>query len=330
MTRPHRRMPRRPARASAAALAGHAMVETLLIVSFAAVTLAAIPAIAEYGTKRMQTVAAAKLVAWQRTVWMPEAQGITAEEAKGASGAVKKTDAEVTRDLRRHIFRDRTEPGISIHAANIAEFEPLAPPIDYRTTAVTASSTAAPMPSLLNASDVVFDGIRVAQAALGSNVITGSLSKFQFVSGGYMRHEVKVSQTNTRFTMVPALDMSEQVTMLTEAWNAGGTNREESKIDGLVPMKLLDSVFYQQLRGGMHQTAYQIKQIYPAFDMNNLTMGFTPGDALEKTPLDRFERIPAGATGETGGDGTGNGASVKDHFRYYRAFPPTPVVNTLP
>lgn len=311
-------------------LTGHAMVETLLMVSFAAVTLAAIPAIAEYGTKRMQTVAAAKLVAWQRTVWMPEAQGITAEEAKGALGAIKKTDAEVTRDLRRHIFRDRTEPGISIHAADIAEFEPLVPPIDQRTTAVSASSTAAPMPSLLNAGSVVANGVREAQAVLGANAFTGSLSKFQFVNSGYLRHEVKVSQTNTKFTLVPALDMSEQVTMLTEAWNAGGTNREEAKIDGLVPMKLLDSVFYQQLRGGMHQTAYQIKQIYPAFDMNNLTMGFTPGDAIEKTPLDRFERIPAGATGETGGDGTGNGGSVKDHFRYYRAFPPTPVVNTLP
>lgn len=329
MTRLHRRLSARAACAPHAA-AGHAMVETLLMVSFAAVTLAAIPAIAEYGTKRMQTVAAAKLVAWQRTVWMPEPHGITAEEAKGATGAVKKTDAEITRDLRRHIFRDRTAPGISIHAADIAEFEPLAPPIDNRTTKVSASSTAAPMPSLLNASDVVFDGIRVAQAALGSNAITASLGKFQFVSSGYLRHEVQVSQTNAKFALVPALDMSEQVTMLTEAWNAGGTNREEAKIDGLVPMKLLDSVFYQQLRGGMHQTAYQIKQVYPAFDMNNLTMGFTPGDAIEKTPLDRFERIPAGATGETGGDGTGNGGTVKDRFRYYRAFPPTPVVNTLP
>jgi len=310
--------------------AGHAMVETLLIVSFAAVTLAAIPAIAEYGTKRMQTVAAAKLVAWQRTVWMPEDHGITTDEATGASGAIKKTDAEVTRDLRRHIFRDRTEPGISIHAAEIAEFEPLVPTIDPRTTAVTASSTAAPMPSLLNASDVVLDGIRVAQTALSGNAITGSLGKFTFVSSGYLRHEVKVSQTNTKFTLVPALDMSEQVTMLTEAWNAGGTNREEKKIQGLVPLKLVDSVFYQQLRGGMHQMAYQIKQVYPTFDVNNLTMGFTPGDALEKTPLDRFERIPPGATGETGGDGEGNGGSVKDRFRYYRAFPPTPVVNTLP
>lgn len=329
MTRPHRRPFAHQARASAT-VAGHAMVETLLIVSFAAVVLGAIPAIAEYGTKRMQTVSAAKLVAWQRTVWMPEAQGITAEEAKGASGAIKKTDAEVTRDLRRHIFRDRSAPGISIHAADIAEFEPMLPAIDQRTTAVSASSIAAPMPSLLNASDVVFDGIRVAQAALGGNAITGPLGKFQFVSSGYLRHEVKVSQTYTKFKDVPALDMSEQVTMLTEAWNAGGTNREETKIQGLVPMKLLDGAFYQQLRGGMHQTAYQIKQIFPAFDMNNLTMGFTPGDALEKTPLDRFERIPPGATGETGGDGEANGGSVKDHFRYYRAFPPTPVVNTLP
>ncbi len=306
------------------------MTETLLMVSFAAVTLAAIPAIADYGTKRMQTVAAAKLVAWQRTVWMPEAHGIATEEATGASGAIKKTDDEVTRDLRRHIFRDRTAPGISIHAADIAEFEPMAPAIDFRTTAVTASSTAAPMPSLLNASDVVLDGIRVAQTALSGNVITGSLGKFTFVSSGYLRHEVKVSQTNTKFTLVPALDMSEQVTMLTEAWNAGGTNREEKKIQGLVPLKLADSVFYQQLRSGLHQTAYSISQVYPAFANSNLTFGLTPGDAIEKTPLDRFERVPPGTTGETGGGADADGGSPKDRFRYYRAFPPTPVVNVLP
>ena len=310
------------------------MVETLLMASFAAITLAAIPAIAEYGTKRMQTVAAARLVAWQRTVWMPEDQGIPTTEAKGAAGAIKKTDAEVTRDLRRHIFRDRTEPGISIHATDIAEFEPMLPTIDPRTTAVTASSTAAPMPSLLNASDTVFDGIRVAQAALAGNAITGSAAKFTFVSSGYMRHEVKVSQTYTRFKDVPALDMSEQVTMLTEAWNAGGTNREESKIQGLVPLKLADPVFYQQLRGGFHQAAYSISQVFPSFANSSLTFGLTPGDAGEKSPLDRFERVPkdapTGAGGEPASGADAVGGNPKDRFRYYRAFPPTPVVNVLP
>jgi hypothetical protein len=308
------------------------MVETLLIASFAAVTLTAIPAIAEYGTKRMQTVAAAKLVAWQRTVWMPEEQGITAAEAKGASGAIKKTDAEITRDLRRHIFRDRAAPGISIHAADIAEFEPMLPAIDPRTTAVTASSTAAPMPSLLNASDTVFDAIRVAQAALGGNAATGSASKFTFVSSGYLRHEVKVSQTYTKFKDVPALDMSEQVTMLTEAWNAGGTNREETKIQGLVPLKLTDLTFYQQLRGGFHQAAYSLSQVFPSFSNSNLTFGLTPGDAGEKSPLDRFERVPQGAAagGEPASGADAVGGNPKDRFRYYRAFPPAPVVNVLP
>ncbi|MCR6478631.1 hypothetical protein NU688_20915 [Variovorax sp. ZS18.2.2] len=329
MTPSHRRLPARAPRANAA---GHAMVESLLIVSFAAVTLAAIPAIADYGTKRMQAVAGAKLVAWQRTVWMPEDHGIPTTEATGAGGAIKKTDAEVTRDLRRHIFRDRSAPGISIHAADIAEFEPMLPAIDQRTTAVTASSTAAPLPSLLNASDKAFDGIRVAQAAMGKNAITFAASKFTFVSSGYMRHEVKVSQTNTKFTLVPALDMSEQVTMLTEAWNAGGTNREETKIQGLVPLKLADAAFYQQLRSGFHQAAYSISQVFPSFANSNLTFGLTPGDAGEKSPLDRFERVPQGAAagGEPASGADAVGGNPKDRFRYYRAFPPTPVVNVLP
>ena len=76
----------------AARMQGHAMTETLLVISFAAIALAAIPAIAEYGTKRQQTVAAAKLLAWQRTVWMPGTNAIDAAEAKGASGAIKKSD----------------------------------------------------------------------------------------------------------------------------------------------------------------------------------------------------------------------------------------------
>jgi hypothetical protein len=313
-------------------MSGHSMTETLLALSFAAVTLAAIPAIADYGIKGMQTASAAKLLAWQRTVWMPEADGISEEDAKGASGAIKKTDAEVTRDLRRHIFHDRTAPGIAIHAPEIAEFEPMLPPIDPNTVSVTASTTAAPLPSLLNASDMLWDKIRTVQDKLGSNVLTGSLGKFTFVSSGYLRNEVNVTQANAHFKLVPQIAISEQVTMLTEAWNAGGANREDKKIQGLTPMKLLDSIYYQQLRTGLHQTSYSINQVYPGFPNSNLNFGFLPGDQTEKSPLDRFERMPpaGSADGETGGEGDALGASTKNKFRYYRAFPPSPVVNTLP
>ncbi|MDQ0033659.1 hypothetical protein J2W30_001406 [Variovorax boronicumulans] len=326
-TNPHPRVGCAMFRAS-----GHSMTETLLAMSFAALTLAAIPAIGEYGIKGMQTASAAKLLAWQRTVWMPGTDAIDAEEAKGASGAIKKSDDEVTRDLRRHIFRDRTTPGISIHAPEIAEFEPTLPPIDPNTVSVSASTTAAPLPSLLSASDMLWDKIRTVQDKLGSNVLTGSLGKFTFVSGGYLRNEVNVTQTNTHFKLVPQIALSEQVTMLTEAWNAGGTNREDKKIQGLMPMKLLDGIYYQQLRSGLHQTSYTINQAFPSFPTSNLNFGFLPGDQTEKSPLDRFERMPdAGAAdGETGGEGDAVGASTKNRFRYYRSFPPPRVVNTLP
>ena len=79
---------------------------------------------------------------------------------------------------------------------------------------------------------------------------------------------------------------------------------------------------YQQLRSGLNQTAYQIGQVVPGFPNANLTFGLQPGDAYERSPLDRFERYP--------GDGEAAGGSKKDRFRYYRSFPPTPVVNTLP
>ncbi|MDQ7954784.1 MAG: hypothetical protein RET84_02695 [Pseudomonadota bacterium] len=319
---------------------GSAITEALLIASFAAITLAAIPAIANYGTKRMQAVSGARLLAWERNVWLPESPAIDDTEMKrGASGALKKTDAEVTRDLRRHIFRDRTLASSTVHANDMAEFTGGEARMDPNTVSMSAATTAAPMPALLNAGDVVADKVRVAQDALASNVITQSLGQFSFVSSGYLRNEVTVRQRSPRFSLVPELEMREQVTMLTEAWNAGGTNREEKKIQGLVLAKLLDSVFYQQFRGGFHQTGYAIKQIFPAFDVNKMLFGLTPGDAMERTPLDRFERAPTGTT-ETDGSG-GNedfcgpgapvgGAKKGDCFRYYRAFPPTPVLNTLP
>ncbi|MDI3382323.1 hypothetical protein ACFPPF_17575 [Xenophilus aerolatus] len=323
-----------------AASRGSAITEALLIASFAAITLAAIPAIANYGTKRMQAVSGARLVAWQRNIWLPEAPAIDETELKrGASGALKKTDAEITRDLRRHIFRDRTLPGATIHDNAMAEFTGGEAAMDKNTVTLSATTSAAPMPALLNAGDVVADKVRVAQDALASNVITQSLGQFSFVSSGYLRNEVTVVQRSPLFDLVPQLEMKEQVTMLTEAWNAGGTNREEKKIQGLVLMKLADSVFYQQLRGGFHQAGYAIKQIFPAYDVNKMLFGLTPGDAMERTPLDRFERMPKGTTESDGHEGNEDfcgpglpvgGAKKGDCFRYYRAFPPTPVLNTLP
>ena len=297
---------------------GHAMTETLLVASFAGFVLTAIPAIADYGIKRMQTVAAARLVAWQRNVWLPEAPAIDAAEASGAAGAIKRTDAEVTRDLRRHIFRDRAAPGISIHADAIAEFEPSLPDVDPRTTSIRASTTAARLPFLMDANEAVWRPIRAVQKAISGNQLTPSLGKFSFVTGGYLRHRVDVTLTDPRFALLPQVAIGEEVTMLTEAWNAGGTLREEKKVQGLVPLKVADSVFYQQLRSALHQSAYQISQVYPGFANANLSFGLQPGDAYERAPLDRFERYPAM-------DG-----SSKDRFRYYRAFPPTPGVNTLP
>ena len=330
-----------PSRVGQGAQRGSAITESLLIVSFAAITLAAIPAIANYGLKRMQAAQGAKLLAWQRNVWLPEAPIVDATEAlRGANGALIKTNAEVERDIQRHIFRDRTQAGMAIHADDIAEFTTAPITLERNTNSVSAKTSSVPLPSLLNAGDVVADGARVAQHALASNVITQSLGQFSFITGGYLRHDVQVTQSSPRFSLVPQMTMNEHVTMLTEAWNAGGTNREEKKIQGLVPTKMMDSVFYQQFRNSFSQAAYAIKQVYPAFDPAMLEFGLKPGDAAEKsTPLDRFERFPTSTAGgdapvygseDAGGGADAVGGSVKDRFRYYRAFPPTPVVNSLP
>ena len=63
---------------------------------------------------------------------------------------------------------------------------------------------------------MLWDNVRVAQNALGNNLVTGSLGKFTFISSGYLRNEVKVTQTNPAFALVPQIELGEQVTMLTE------------------------------------------------------------------------------------------------------------------
>lgn len=290
---------------------GQAMTEFLLVAGFASTALFALPAISNYGTTRMQAVSAAKLVAWQRTAWLPEA--IDAKDALGVAGAIRKDDAEITRDVVRHVFRDRRTATGTLHAPEMAEFEPGQPPVAQH-TAVSVRTTVVTPPSVLDATDAVLDGVGKAQALLKDNSLTRSMSNFRLMSGGYLRNEVSVSREMPGFALWPKAQMSAQVTMLTEPWNAGGTNREETKVQGLVPLKMADSKPLQIARTTLLLLSRTIVYFFPTFDMKKLEIGLNPGRAEEKSPLDRHELQPEGA----------------DRFRYYRSFPPAPVVQSMP
>lgn len=308
---------------------GHSLTEILLISSFAAMAVAAIPVIADYGSISLQTVSAAKLAAWQRNVWMPETSVIS---HAGVSGAITKTDAQLTNDLGRHIYRDKRNSPISIHEERFSELNGEAPQVAEGIKDYKVITSAENLPGFLNATDVAWDGVAKAQQVLSNTYFTRSLKGFTFVSDGLLRNEVQVSYSRPSFSLFPDIEFKEQVTMLTEAWNAGGTSREEAKIQGLVPMKLLDAPFYQQFRSTLTNVQQIVWAVMPAIDKANFTMGFVPGQAKEIAPLDRFELVkPEHASlADSVGDGTAIGASEKDKFRYYRAFPPTPVLSLLP
>ena len=298
---------------------GQAMAEFLVVASFASTALFAMPVLTEYSSTRMQTVAAARLVAWQRTAWLPKV--ISASDERGVVGATRKDDMEIERDLKRHVFRNRRAPGLTIHSDEAAEFsgKEISSPVG---TTVKVSTTEVKLPNVLNVTDVINNAVSKAQQTLGGTDITRSLGNFSFVTGGYLRNQVDVNHEIRSFGLHPNAGMSAQVTMLTEPWNAGGTIREEVKVQGLVPMKMADLPFMQQIRNTTQQVARQIQWIIPGFDVKLLEFGLQPGRAEEKTPYDRFEITKEAEAGKI--------KDVDDRFRYYRAFPPTPVLKSLP
>jgi len=345
-------------RARRRAQQGSALVEVTLISGFAALLMAAIPLIADYGQARMQVTAAAKLNAWQRSVWFPaatETEVMSADQYKGASGSIRKSDAELSNDLRRHVFRDPAQDtDTGVHGETVSEFTSGQARMPDFNESLTAKTTAAPLPSVAAFMDTIFSKVGEVQ-----NLAKGeSIAKFRFVTQGYMRTEVALERgagfSAERFptefgkvesalhkndTPLPLkLQIKDHVTMLSEPWSAGGTNREESKIQGLVPMKLLDRPEYQDFRAPLGQLGSTLKWLWPTFDHNLLTMGLAPGDAQEKSvPLDRYEWLQKVPADDTYNDNPGahecgplEKPDGKDCFRFYRAFPPPPVVNTLP
>lgn len=280
---------------------------------------------------------------------------MSADQYKGASGSIRKSDAELSNDLRRHVFRDPAQDtDTGVHGETVSEFTSGQARMPEFNESLTAKTTAAPLPSVAAFMDTIFSKVGEVQ-----NLAKGeSIAKFRFVTQGYMRTEVALERgagfSAERFptefgkvasalhkndTPLPLkLQIKDHVTMLSEPWSAGGTNREESKIQGLVPMKLLDRPEYQDFRAPLGQLGSTLKWLWPTFDHNLLTMGLAPGDAQEKSvPLDRYEWLQKVPADDTYNDNPGahecgplEKPDGKDCFRFYRAFPPPPVVNTLP
>lgn len=347
---------------------GSALVEVTLISSFAALLMAGVPLIAEYGSSHMAVTAAARLNAWQRSVWFPKTSDNSGldetQYATGAGGSIRKSDQDLDHDLSRHVFRNTRAPAVdTIHSTSVAEFSGKQAELQSYISSVSSSTRQKNLPAVTSQMDTVFRNI----AKIQDTMLGKPGSYFNFITNGYFRTEVKLSRNAgfiermfpTEFGSTPSvfhkgdplptsMTMTDHMTMLTDAWSGGGTNREEAKIQGLVLTKWLDLPWYADLRANLHQTSYGIKQVFPGFDVNNLLFGLTPGDAIERTPVDRFEWLgkvadESGASSEAAprqmesegnADPSRGGVAAdfnkKDRFRFYRSFPPAPVVNTLP
>lgn len=176
----------------------------------------------------------------------------------------------LSNDLRRHVFRDPAQDtDTGVHGETVSEFTSGQARMPDFNESLTAKTTAAPLPSVAAFMDTIFSKVGEVQ-----NLAKGeSIAKFRFVTQGYMRTEVALERgagfSAERFptefgkvesalhkndTPLPLkLQIKDHVTMLSEPWSAGGTNREESKIQGLVPMKLLDRPEYQDFRAPLGQ-----------------------------------------------------------------------------
>ena len=292
---------------------GVALTEFLIFATMIPAVIYGINLIGEYGLLRIQTVSAARLAAWQRTAWVP-AHIMDADDLNGVSGATSKDDTEVRRDIVRHIFLDRSHNAADLHAQSNSEFN-TTPMTTASGITVTVATSISEKSKILDYKGELAKFQGKVNAKLGSNDFTHSLEKFAFWDNSYLKNEVSVSPSLLPIEFVKdKITMVEQVTMLTEPWNAGGSSREQIKIQGLVPTKLMDSKFSQAMRAPFETAAAGIKYLVPDFNGDLLSFGFTPGSANETSPLDRFEQEK---------DSTGK--LKPGYFRPYRAFPPTPI-----
>jgi hypothetical protein len=310
-------------RSSSRKVKGAAMFEFLIWSAACTSTfLAGIAMIGELSLIRIQTLSAARFVAWQRTAWLPGDPGVVSDlELKALLGATSKKDSEINRDLARHIFRDRAADVKLMHVADNSEFSSSVLP-SLTDTTFNASTTLVDLENKLASPTVeITNAISKATAVLGNNNFTNNADNFVFWNRGYIKSQVDIKRTIPKSIFTDdSFSMTEQVSMLVEPWNAGGSVREEAKAQGLVPMKALDSEFNQNIKKTLTGIATTIQYFYPGLNKDSVSWGYSPGDASEGgTPLDRFEQ-----------EKDVTGIAKPGHFRFYRSFPPPPSVGTRP
>ena len=273
----------------------------------------------EHGLVRIKTVSAARFVAWERTAWLPNKNIMSASDLSGVVGATTKNDSEILRDVSRHIFRDRTNKPGDIHSYANLEFESNVVPTTPNVLLSVNTTIANYKDKNLQNMKSFADDVQKTITGLGSKE-TPSLKNFAFWNGGYLKNEVKSSYTVASYLLPNGVNISEQVTMLTEPWNAGGTLREEAKIQGLVLMKMIDNDFNRSLRGTLGPLTEAIKKLYAVYNEDLTSFGIVPGGAKEVVPLDRHEQ-------EAGWFGFGQ--PKPGFFRPYRALPATPTLSSI-
>lgn len=301
-----------------AAQSGVALVEFLVGgIAVIGTFIFGVVAISDYGMLRMQAVAGARFAAWQRAAWLPS-EIMTTEEKNGVIGATSKTDTELRRDIVRHVLRDRSMSSKSIHSYENSEFN-TAEMIVSNKNRVSVRTSKISGKSFTDYKLKISEGLDKAKEQLQLDKAIPNIDKFALWNSPYLRNEVRIEVTVPYNRVKLTGEIVEQVSILTEGWNAGGNLREKTKIKGLVPISAADLSPYKDVRTAGELAAKRINYMYPKFDKDLFQFGFKPGDAKEESPLDRFEQIKD----ETGKFKPG-------HFRFYRAFPPPLPPGSLP
>lgn len=318
-------------------LLGQSMLEFLIASS--ATTLVVVygaSILGEFGIARLQAVSGARLAAWQRTAWVPS-HIMEKSDLEGVAGATAKNDTEITRDIIRHSFLDNSYKNPNLHAVENSEFNSTEMVSDKKIVKVATILLDKPDP--LKIKSTFADAWDSVRAGMGGDVdsVTESTGKFALWGNSYVRNEVTVKNTSTTGsefldwilklgTVNNGINIVEQVTILTEPWNAGGTHREQIKIQGLVPLKMMDLPAARNIRGGWDKAVANAQQIIPAINKEALSFGFAPGGAPDVAPLDRFEQEIGWSEVSLISPGIPVYGPKPGYFRPYRAFPPTPLL----
>ncbi|MES2935063.1 MAG: TadE family protein [Pseudomonadota bacterium] len=207
---------------------GQAMAEFVAVIGIFIVALLALPYLAKLGDVRQTMEQAARHAAWERTVWLGEAQ-------KADKGAVILKDDLVEESIRHHFFtgdvkrKEMTEGAMTPQHSYWQDIKGTPMIKDIADVEVTTTDSDSPAWILNNVLGPLFSAVTWINTAVSG--ATGNGAVFAIDTKGLYKSTV-TAKVNDQIG--GTLNFNSNVTLLANEWYGGGRNRVEKKVQGLV------------------------------------------------------------------------------------------------